>query len=160
MRSGRQTLQEIEGTISELRRSEGQLDGTLRSAEAEVARLRQERGETLRALARVKLDALQQGEVIGPIDSTERHAMRLIEEHRSEIAGMAARIKTLTLNVEKRRRSATPAPRMSRRRSKRSKSFPPRAKRARCQPRREIRPRKGRFRADDRSRRRSQGQGC
>ncbi len=101
MQTGRQTLSQIEGTISELRRSENQVDGALRSAEAEVARLRQERGETLRALARVKLDALQQGEVIGPLDGAERNALRLIEEHRSEIAAMAERLKTLSLSVEK-----------------------------------------------------------
>jgi DNA repair exonuclease SbcCD ATPase subunit len=100
MQSGRRTLGEIETALATLRRNESQFDSALQSAEAEVARLRQARGEALRAFARIKLDSLQQGQIAGALDTSERQAMRLIEEHKHEIAGLAERMKALSAQVE------------------------------------------------------------
>src|SRR5262249_17785103 len=56
MWTGRQTLGSIETAIGKLYREETQLDASLKSAVAEAERLRKERAEALRELARVKLD--------------------------------------------------------------------------------------------------------
>ena len=53
MWTGRQTLEEIDGAIAKLHRDESTLDGALGSATADAERLRRERGDALRELARV-----------------------------------------------------------------------------------------------------------
>jgi hypothetical protein len=82
MISGRQALATVEQAIVNARNKEGRLDAALRSASDEAARLRGERMDAFRELARVKLDALHREEVIGEIDAVERRALALIEEGR------------------------------------------------------------------------------
>jgi uncharacterized membrane protein YgcG len=100
MWTGSETLTRIETALAAARRQEGELDATLQSAETSVARLRQEHGEALRALARVKLDAIQQNLLNGALDSAERRAVQLIADHKDEIAAIALRLRTLGVEVE------------------------------------------------------------
>ena len=61
MWTGRQTLASIESAIAKLHGEEGQLDQALRSAVGDADRLRKERSQGLRELARIKLDEMTAG---------------------------------------------------------------------------------------------------
>jgi len=91
MRTGRETLGSIESTIAKLHREEGELDEALRSAVAETERLRKERGEALRELARVKLDEMAAGRLVENLDAGERRAVQLLDDYRRRIAGVTER---------------------------------------------------------------------
>ena len=121
MWTGRQTLASIEGAIAKLHGEEGQLDGALRSAVGDAERLRKERSEALRELARIKLDEMAAGRLVGNLDAGERRAVRdpgrLPPAHRS---GHGAARGAAEGGRRRARRSATRQPRPWRRRSTRS----------------------------------------
>ena len=89
MWTGRQTLESIEGALAKLHGEEGQLDRALRSAVGDTERLRKERGEALRELARVKLDEMAAGRLVGNLDAGERRAVRILDDYRMRIAAAA-----------------------------------------------------------------------
>ena len=101
MWTGRQTLGSIESAIAKLHREESQLDAALRSAVGESERLRKERGEALRELARVKLDEMAAGRLVENLDAGERRAAQLLEDYRQRIASIAERRETFLTEVEK-----------------------------------------------------------
>jgi hypothetical protein len=101
MWTGRETLGSIESTIAKLHREETQLDTALRSAVGETERLRKERGEALRELARVKLDEMAAGRLVKNLDAGERRAYQILDEYRAHIATIAERRETLLKEVEK-----------------------------------------------------------
>src|SRR5829696_8778082 len=82
MISGRQALATIEQTIAQARGEEARLDAALKSAADQVARLRAERMDAFRALARHKLDAMTQKGVVGALDAAERQALDLLAQRR------------------------------------------------------------------------------
>jgi regulator of replication initiation timing len=91
MWTGRETLSSIEGAISKLYREETQLDGSLKSAVAETERLRKERAEALRELARVKLDEMAAGRLVNSLDAGERRAVQILDDYRLRIASITER---------------------------------------------------------------------
>jgi chromosome segregation ATPase len=99
MWTGRQTLASIEGAIANLNSEESQLDGALRSAVDEAARSRQERGEALRELARIKLDEMAAGRLVDGLDAGERRAMQILEDNRLRLAAVAERRDALLKEV-------------------------------------------------------------
>jgi chromosome segregation ATPase len=99
MWTGRQTLASIESAISDLRREEGQLDTALRSAVAETERLRKERSDALRELARVKLDEMAAGRLVSNLDAGERRAAQILDDYRLRIAALAERREALVEEV-------------------------------------------------------------
>ena len=99
MWTGRQTLASIEGAIANLRREEGQLDAALRSAVDEAERLRKERGEALRELARIKLDEMAAGRLVGSLDAGERRAMQILEDNRLRLAALSEQREALVKEV-------------------------------------------------------------
>jgi hypothetical protein len=101
MWTGRQTLGSIESAIVKLHREESQLDAALRSAVGESERLRKERAEALRELARVKLDEMAAGRLVENLDAGERRAAQILDEYRRRIAVIAERRETLLEEVEK-----------------------------------------------------------
>jgi hypothetical protein len=101
MRTGRQTLASIEGAIANLRSEEGQLDAALRSAVDEAERLRKERGEALRELARVKLDEMAAGRLVDSLDAGERRALQILEDNRLRLATLAERREALVKEVSR-----------------------------------------------------------
>jgi hypothetical protein len=101
MRTGRETLGSIESAIAKIHSEEGQLDAALRSAVSESERLRKERGEALRELARVKLDEMAAGRLVEDLDAGERRATQLLDEYRGRIAAIAERRETLLKEVTK-----------------------------------------------------------
>src|SRR5215212_2293249 len=82
MISGRQALATIEQTIAQARGEEARLDTALKTAADQVARLRAERMDAFRALARLKLDAMTRDGVVGKLDAAERQALDLLAQRR------------------------------------------------------------------------------
>jgi hypothetical protein len=99
MWTGRQTLESIEGALTTLRREEGQLEAALRSAVSDAERLRKERLETLRELARVKLDEMAAGRLANNLDAGERRAAHLLEDYRLRIAALEDRREALLTEI-------------------------------------------------------------
>jgi regulator of replication initiation timing len=91
MRTGRETLGSIESAIGKLYRDESQLDASLKSAVADAERLRKERAETLRELARVKLDEMAAGRLVSNLDAGERRAVQILDDYRLRLASLAER---------------------------------------------------------------------
>ena len=57
----------------------------------EAARLRREKSQAFRTLARIKLDGLMQDKVIAGLDATERRALAMIESHREALEVLSRR---------------------------------------------------------------------
>src|SRR5262245_46242141 len=91
MWTGRETLGSIESAIGKLYREESQLDASLKSAVAETERLRKERAEALRELARVKLDEMAAGRLVNNLDAGERRAVQVLDDYRLRIASVSER---------------------------------------------------------------------
>lgn len=99
MWTGRQTLSSIESAIANIQREEGQLDAALRSAVGETERLRKERGEALRELARIKLDEMAAGRLVNSLDAGERRAVQILDDYRLRMAATAERREGLLKEV-------------------------------------------------------------
>ena len=99
MWTGRQTLSSIESAIADIQREEGQLDAALRSAVGETERLRKERAEALRELARIKLDEMAAGRLVNSLDAGERRAVQILDDYRLRIAATAERREGLLKEV-------------------------------------------------------------
>ena len=99
MWTGRQTLSSIESAIANLHSEEGQLDAALRSAVGETERLRKERSEALRELARIKLDEMAAGRLVSSLDAGERRAVQILDDYRLRIAATAERREALLKEV-------------------------------------------------------------
>jgi hypothetical protein len=99
MWTGRQTLASIEDAISKLHGEQSQLDHALRSAVGETERLRSERGQSLRELARVKLDEMAAGRLVGNLDAGERRARQILDDYRLRIAAAAEQSNALQKEV-------------------------------------------------------------
>ncbi len=91
MISGRQALAEIERFIQKARQQEAQLERTYAKATEEVGCLRLQRTEAFRELARLKLDALRQNEVVGELDSAERQAISLLHGRQQALQQLTER---------------------------------------------------------------------
>jgi len=91
MLTGRDALSTVERAISGARANENRLGEALQSATAEVARYIQAETDGFRALARAKLDAMAQNQIVGALDATERRALALIEGSRQTIAALGER---------------------------------------------------------------------
>ncbi len=100
MWTGRETLGSIEGAIGKLYREETQLDGSLKSAVAEAERLRKERTEALRELARVKLDEMAAGRLVTNLDAGERRAVQILDDYRLRLASLTERRERLLKELE------------------------------------------------------------
>ena len=99
MWTGRQTLASIEDAVAKLRGEEGALDAALRSALADAERLRTDRNQSLRELARVKLDEMMAGRLVDNLDAGERRALQILEDYRLRVAAVAAQRETLQSEV-------------------------------------------------------------
>jgi chromosome segregation ATPase len=100
MWTGRETLGSIEGAIGKLYREEAQLDGSLKSAVTETERLRKERTEALRELARVKLDEMAAGRLVTNLDAGERRAVQILDDYRLRLASLTERRERLLKELE------------------------------------------------------------
>jgi len=99
MLTGRQTLASIEDAISKLHLQQGQLEQALQSAVSETERLRAERSASLRELARIKLDEMAAGRLVGDLDAGERRAQQILNDYRLRIAAAAEQCDALRKEV-------------------------------------------------------------
>lgn len=86
MQTGRQMLARIEGAVAELHNQETRVDEALKSAVADAERLRVERTEALKELARVKLDEITAGRLVRDLDAAERRALDILEDRKHRLA--------------------------------------------------------------------------
>ena len=93
MISGRDALAQIERAISQTRQDEARLDDQLTEAAQAAERLRGQEADAFRQLARVRLDALDQGPVGQRLDRAEREALTMLAEKREALATLSARRK-------------------------------------------------------------------
>jgi chromosome segregation ATPase len=91
MISGRQALATIEQAVARARDEESRAGRALQATADEVARLRMERMEAFRELARLKLDPEAGKDVLGDIDAAERRALNLLAERRDTLARLTDR---------------------------------------------------------------------
>lgn len=85
MISSRNALASLENALAEIRRSEDGIAAALRSKTDEAARLRILRANSYKALAEVRLDSIRQGEVVDQIDTSEREALRILEQRTNRL---------------------------------------------------------------------------
>jgi hypothetical protein len=100
MISGRQALATIEQAVTQLRHNEAQVERALQEAVDETARLRMERMERFRELARLKLGPVTGKEVLGDIDAAERRALAILSERRDTLAVLTERRHTAEFAVQ------------------------------------------------------------
>lgn len=91
MISGRQALATIEEAVARAREEERHLDATLKSTADGIARLRSERIDAFRALARHKLDVITQGSLTRTLDKAEQGALDLLAQRRKALEGLLER---------------------------------------------------------------------
>src|SRR5215475_6396408 len=99
MWTGRQTLAAIEESMAKLHGEEGTLDAALHAAVADVERLRTERNQAFKELARVKLDEMMAGRLVDNLDAGERRARQILEDYRLRIAAVTAQRESLQSEV-------------------------------------------------------------
>ncbi|WP_370673666.1 hypothetical protein [Pleomorphomonas sp. PLEO] len=90
MISARQALNDIERAILGVRRDEDRLVAMLADTKAEGDRLRAEKADAFRALARLRLDAIAGGEMVGELDSVERRARVVLDKRRDRLVELKA----------------------------------------------------------------------
>lgn len=98
MISGRQALATIEQAIARARDEENQVERALQATVDEAARLRMERMEAFRDLARLKLDPATGKDVLGDIDAAERRALNILAERRETLARLTERRRAAELS--------------------------------------------------------------
>jgi hypothetical protein len=94
MFTGRDALVSIEQAISRTRNEESHLDGALRSAMEQAARLRRDEAEGFRTVAQVRLDSLIRDQVVGDLEATERRALEMVRDHVRELEALARQRET------------------------------------------------------------------
>lgn len=90
MISAQQALSDIERAILGVRRDEDRLVAMLSDTKAEGDRLRADKADCYRALARLRLDAIARDEVVGSLDSVERRARSALDKRRDRLAELKA----------------------------------------------------------------------
>lgn len=90
MISAQKALNDIERAILGVRRDEDRLVAMLADTKAEGDRLRTEKADAFRALARLRLDAIARDEVVGELDSVERRARAALDKRRDRLAELKA----------------------------------------------------------------------
>ncbi|WP_460451595.1 coiled-coil domain-containing protein [Alsobacter sp. SYSU BS001988] len=91
MITGRQALAQIEQTIGSARKQEAQFERDFAAATQEVGRLRIQRTEAFRELARMKLDTITQHKVVSTLDAAERQALALLNERQEALRHLTER---------------------------------------------------------------------
>jgi hypothetical protein len=99
MWTGRQTLASIESAIAKVHGEESQLDRALRSAVDDTERLRTERSQGLRELARIKLDEMTAGRLVSNLDAGERRALQILDDYRLRVAAAGEQCEALQKEV-------------------------------------------------------------
>ncbi len=92
MISGQQALREIEQATAAVRSQESECATLLSSADADLARRRTARGDLLRRLAGVRLDAMQSEKIAVEIASAEQQALQIVAKSQASLQDLSTRI--------------------------------------------------------------------
>lgn len=101
MWTGRQAFERIESAIVSLHRQETELDSALASATADAERLRRERGDAFRELARIKLDEIMAQRLVEDLDAAEARAARLLESRRRQLQSATGERQEMLARLER-----------------------------------------------------------
>ncbi len=93
MLSGRETLGQLNATLTTARNELGRLNRDLKQASDTLARNRQKQGQMLKRLAAVRLDAIREGEVGARIDSADFRVEELLRARSKAMSELAGQIK-------------------------------------------------------------------
>ena len=85
MISSRNALSSLEQALRDVRRDEDNLGSVLRDASEELSQVRARQADAFRTLARLRLDAIKQGELVGQIDAVEVKALELIQQWQKRV---------------------------------------------------------------------------
>lgn len=99
MISANDALNSIEKAASSVRRDEDRLVQTMKSASEEATRLRTDQAGQFRALAKFRLDALQQKQISGDLDAAESRAVAALGELDKRLASIESERKSLDSNI-------------------------------------------------------------
>ncbi|QRM34016.1 hypothetical protein [Microvirga sp. VF16] len=91
MVSGRQALAQIEQFVEKARQQEAQCERAYAIATEEIGRLRIERTERFRELARLRLNAITQEKVVGNLDAAERQALGVLNSRQEALRQLTER---------------------------------------------------------------------
>src|SRR5690554_5986849 len=82
-------LSTIEQASHRVRQDEAQLGQVIEAATAEMTHLRAEQAEFYRGLARIRMDALQNDQILRTLDKAEQKALAAIDKQRESLARLA-----------------------------------------------------------------------
>lgn len=85
MISAFETLNSIEQANRSVRQDEDRLNGVIETTASETARLRTEQAGLYKALAQVRLQALQQDQILGALDGAEQRALAAIDDNKRQL---------------------------------------------------------------------------
>ncbi|MFB9949090.1 hypothetical protein ACFFP0_09545 [Rhizobium puerariae] len=88
-------LNSIERAGQGLRQDEDRLARIIEGAAAETTRLRVEQAGLFKSLARIRLDALRQNQILGTLDAAEHQALSLVEEQQRKLDDLSKRREAL-----------------------------------------------------------------
>lgn len=101
MWTGRQAFERIESAIVSLHRQENELDSALASATAEAERLRRERSDAFRELARIKLDEITANRLADKLDAAETRAVKLLDGRRRQLESVTSERQNALADLER-----------------------------------------------------------
>ncbi|HLW28335.1 MAG TPA: hypothetical protein VKY54_11425 [Kiloniellales bacterium] len=102
-----ETSSSLDRAIRALREDEQRLASVIEASAAEIARLRAAQADLLKALARIRLDALQKDQIVGELDDVERRALAAVREQEQKLASLATRREALSLELSAAREGRT-----------------------------------------------------
>ena len=103
-----ETSSSLDQAIRELRQDEQRLAAVIEASTTEVARLRAEQADLLKALARIRLDALQKDQIVGELDDVERRALAAVREQKQELHSLATRREALLVELSRAQEERAP----------------------------------------------------
>ena len=100
MISASTTLSTIDQAAFKVRQDEQQLQHVIEAATQEMTRLRAEQADLYRALAKIRMDALRDDQILGTLDSAERKALSAIDEQKRRLQEIDDRKNALMASIE------------------------------------------------------------
>src|SRR5690606_26722394 len=93
-------LSTIEQASHRVRNDEAQLGNVIEAATMEATRLRAEQAELYRRLARIRMDALQNDQILRTLDEAEQKALAAIDAQRENLGRLAEQRQALERDLE------------------------------------------------------------
>jgi len=100
MISASTTLSTIDQAAFKVRQDEQQLQHVIEATTQEMTRLRAEQADLYRALAKIRMDALRDDQILRTLDSAERKALSAIDEQKRRLQEVDDRKNALTGSIE------------------------------------------------------------